>query len=200
LLLYIGLTFALPLLGLILLKSTLYNNFRQALFIVPAMFMLAALPLELIFRRVTQPWARVLLIAALALPGVISTVRLYPYEYVYYNSLVGGTAGAQNRFELDYWRISLREMALEMNEVAPPGSIIVVTRSAGLFARYARPDLIVDKPINSILDLTKGYDYLVQLSRWDRWEEYPQAANVVVVERAGAVLATAKDVKHLTRK
>jgi 4-amino-4-deoxy-L-arabinose transferase-like glycosyltransferase len=200
LLLYVSLTFALPLLGLILLRSTLYNNFRQALFIVPAMFMLAAFPLELVFRKITQQWARILLIAVLALPGVLSTMRLYPYEYVYYNSLVGGPAGAQNRFELDYWRISLREMALEMNEIAPPGSIIVVTRSAGLFARYARPDLVVDKPINSILDLSKGYDYLVQLSRWDRWEEYPEAANVVVVERLGAVLATAKDVRHLTRK
>jgi hypothetical protein len=91
-------------------------------------------------------------------------------------------------------------MALKMNEVAPPGSIIVVNRSAGLFARYARPDLIIDKPVNSILDLTQGYDYLVQLKRWDRWEEYPEATNVVVIERLGAVLATAKDVRDLTRK
>jgi 4-amino-4-deoxy-L-arabinose transferase-like glycosyltransferase len=200
LLLYTGLTFALPLLGLIVLRSTLYNNFRQALFIVPALFLLAAFPLEFLFRKVTGRWARVLLIVALALPGIYSTARLYPYEYVYYNSLVGGPAGAQNRFELDYWRISLREMALKMNEVAPPGSIIVVNRSAGLFARYARPDLVIDKPVNSILDLTKGYDYLVQLKRWDRWEEYPEATNVVVVERLGAVLATAKDVRDLTRK
>ena len=200
LLLYTSLTFAFPLLGLIILRSTLYNNFRQALFVVPALFLLAAFPLELVFRRVTGPWARALLIVALALPGIYSTARLYPYEYVYYNSLVGGPAGAQNRFELDYWRISLREMALKMNEVAPPGSIIVVNRSAGLFARYARPDLIIDKPVNSILDLTQGYDYLVQLKRWDRWEEYPEATNVVVIERLGAVLATAKDVRDLTRK
>ena len=105
------------------------------------------------------------MIAALAIPGIYSTAKLYPYEYVYYNSLVGGPAGAADRYELDYWRISLREMALELNKSLAPGAIIVVTRSAGLLARYTRPDLVVDKPINSILDLDHGYDYIVQVTR-----------------------------------
>jgi hypothetical protein len=200
LLLYIGLGFAFPLIGLILLNSPLYNNFRQALFLVPAMSMLAALALELIFSRVGQIWARVLLIIAISLPGIISNVKLYPYEYVYYNSLVGGPAGALNRYELDYWRISLREMALELNKVAQPEAIIVVTRSAGLFARYARPDLIVDKPINSILDLDHGYDYIVQVTRGEIGPMYPEISNLIVIERDGAVLATAKAVTNASMK
>jgi 4-amino-4-deoxy-L-arabinose transferase-like glycosyltransferase len=200
LLLYVGLGFTFPLFAVILLNSPLYHNFRQTLFIIPAMCMLAAFPLEWLFRKITLAWARVLLIAALALPGVQSAVRLYPYQYVYYNSLVGGPAGALNRYELDYWRISLREMAFELNELAPPGSIIVVTRSAGLLARYARPDLIVDKPIDSTLDLSRGYDYVVQVSRWQKWDMYPDIENVVTIERDGLVLATAKNVKNLTRK
>jgi 4-amino-4-deoxy-L-arabinose transferase-like glycosyltransferase len=200
LLLHIGLGFAFPLFGLMLLNTTLYHNFRQALFMIPPLFMLAAFTLELVFSRIARNWARVLLIAAIALPGVYSSIKLYPYEYVYYNSLVGGVAGVQNRFELDYWRISLREAALELNEIAPAGSIVVVTRSAGLFARYARPDLIVDKPIDSTLDLSSGYDYVVQVARWEPWEIHPDAKNVVVIERAGAVLATAKDVRSTSMK
>lgn len=199
LLLYIGLGFAFPLIGLIVLNSPLYHNFRQVLFLIPAMAMLAAPALDLLFRRVTQSSIRVLLIAVLALPGIYSTARLYPYEYVYYNSLVGGPAGAQDRYELDYWRISLREMALEMNEVARPGAIVVVTRSAGLFARYARPDLIVDKPVNSILDLDQGYDYIIQVTR-GKEEVYREIADLIVIERAGVVLATAKDVKNVSKK
>lgn len=199
-LLYIGLGFALPLFGLILLNSPLYHNFRQTLFLVPAMVMLAAPALELVFSKMAQSWARVLLILAIALPGVISTVKLYPYEYVYYNSLVGGPAGALNRYELDYWRISLREMALELNEVAQPGALIVVTRSAGLFARYARPDLVVDKPINSILDLDHGYDYIIQVTRGEIGPMYPEISNLVTIERDGAVLATAKAVKNASMK
>ena len=199
-LLYIGLGFAFPLCGLILLNSPLYHNFRQALFLIPAMFMLAAPALELIFNKLTQNWARVLLIVAVALPGVYSTVKLYPYEYVYYNSLVGGPAGVRNRFELDYWRISLREMALKLNGFAPQRSTIVVTRSAGLFARYARPDLVVDKIINSTLDLNSGYDYVVQVARWQAWDLYPDVKDVVSIERDGAVLATAKAVQNASVK
>ena len=200
LLLYIGLGFGLPLLGLILLRPPLYHNFRQALFLIPPMIMLAAFPLDLLFSRVTQSWARVLAIAALALPGVYATVKLFPYQYVYYNSLVGGPAGALNHYELDYWRISLREAALQLNELAPQGSVIVVTRSAGLLARYTRPDLIVDKPIDSILDLDSGYDYVVQVARWERWDLYPEVENVVTIERDGLILATTKYVKNLTLK
>jgi hypothetical protein len=200
LLLYIGLGFAFPLFGLIVLNSPLYHNFRQVLFLIPAMVMLAAFTLEFVFNKVMQNWLRILFIAAIALPGIYSTARLYPYEYVYYNSLVGGSAGAMHRYELDYWRISLREMALELNKVAAPGSLIVVTRSAGLLARYARPDLIVDKPINSILDLDHGYDYIVQVTRGEGGDLYPEVDSLIVIERDGAVLVTAKYVRGVSEK
>jgi hypothetical protein len=200
LLLFISLGFVLPLLALIVLNSTLYNNFRQALFLIPGMFMMAAFTLEFLFNKVAQNWLRILLIIAIAVPGVYSTVKLYPYEYVYYNSLVGGSAGAMHRYELDYWRISLREMALELNEVAPPGSLIVVTRSAGLLARYTRPDLIIDKPINSILDLDHGYDYIVQVTRSRGADLYPEVDSEIVIERDGVVLVTAKYVRDVSKK
>ena len=198
LLLFIGLGFVLPLLALIVLNSTLYNNFRQALFLIPAMFMVAAFTIEFVFHKVAQNWLRGLLIIAVALPGVYCTVKLYPYEYVYYNSLVGGSAGAMYRYELDYWRISLREVALELNEVAPPGSLIVVTRSAGLLAKYTRPDLVIDKPINSILDLDHGYDYIVQVTRGRGGDLYPEVDSAIVIERDGAMLVTAKYVREVS--
>ena len=196
LLLYICLGFAFPLFGLILLNSPLYHNFRQTLFLIPAMFILAAFALELVFSKMPMAWTRVLLIGLVALPGVYASVRLYPYEYIYYNSLVGGPAGARNRYELDYWRISLREAAIELNELAPQEATIIVTRSAGLFARYARPDLVIDKVINSILGLDSGYDYIVQLARGKSWDRYPELQDVVIIERDGAVLATAKAPKN----
>jgi len=200
LLLYIALGFAFPLFGLILFNSPLYNNFRQALFLVPAMFMLAAPALELVFSKMAPSWARLLLIAVIALPGIYATVKLYPYEYVYYNSLVGGLAGVQDRYELDYWRISLREAALELNKLAPQRATIIVTRSAGLFARYARTDLVVDKIINSTLDLNSGYDYVVQVARWHPWDIYPNVRDVILIQRDGVVLATAKAVKNASMK
>jgi hypothetical protein len=143
---------------------------------------------------------RLLLIAVIALPGVYSSIKLHPYQYVYYNSLVGGPAGVANRYELDYWRISLREMALKMNELAPHGAKIIIERSSGLFQLYARPDFFVDKVINSTYDLDTGYDYAVQVTRWQPWELYPEAENIFTVEREGAVLATAKALKNASGK
>ena len=32
-----------------------------------------------------------------------SLVRLHPYEYMFYNQLVGGLEGAARRYEMDYW-------------------------------------------------------------------------------------------------
>jgi hypothetical protein len=200
LLLYISLGFFLPLFALIVLNPPLYHNFRQALFIIPPLFMIAPFALEQVLNRLTQTWIRVLLIAALALPGVYSTAKLYPYEYAYYNSLVGGSAGAAHRYELDYWRISLRQMALELNKVAAPESLIVVTRSAGLLARYTRPDLIVDKPINSILDLEHGYDYIVHVARGEGGDLYPEVKSLITIERDGAVFVTAKYVRGVSGK
>jgi hypothetical protein len=195
LLLYVGLGFLVPLFAVIVLNSPLYHNSRQVLFIVPAMTLCAAFALELVFKILVQNWARAILIAAMALPGIYSSVSLYPYEYVYYNSFVGGTAGATNRFEMDYWRTSMREMAVELNARAPKEAKIVVSGSSALFRRYARADLIVDTLAHNSFDLNGGYDYAVQISRWQNWDVYPNAREEFVIERAGAVLATVKVVR-----
>lgn len=192
LLLYIGLGFVLPLAGLILLNVSLYHNLRQVLFLIPAMFMLAAFALDLAFSKLTRSWTRILLIAILALPGIYFSIKLYPYEYVYYNSLIGGPAGAQNRYELDYWRISLRETAVALNELAPHGSKILVTRSAGIFDEYSRSDLFIDKATEDTLSPDSKFDYVVQVSRWDAWDLYPDAKVIYSIQRAGVTLATIK--------
>ena len=33
----------------------------------------------------------------------VTLIRLHPYEYLFYNDLVGGLAGAAGRYETDYW-------------------------------------------------------------------------------------------------
>jgi hypothetical protein len=200
LVLYITLGFAAPLLALILLNSPMYHNFRHVLFLIPPMFMVAAPAVELVFHKLTWHWARILLIVSLALPGIYSSIKLYPYEYVYYNSLVGGTARVHDRFELDYWRTSLREAAVELNERAADGAGIIISGSAGLFNRYARPDLVVETVTSNTQDLNGGYDYSVQLARWQRWDIYPNARIEFLIERDNAVIATVKAVRNATFK
>ena len=50
--------------------------------------------------------------AALGLYGLAHVsimAMLHPDQYVYYNGFVGGVAGAENRFKLDYWANSFAE-------------------------------------------------------------------------------------------
>ena len=163
------------------------------------MAMLDAFPLELIFSKMPQYWTRVLIIIAIAMPGIYYTVKLYPYEYIYYNSLVRAT-NTYDQFELDYMRIALRELALDLNEIAPQGSTVVVTKSAGLFTQYSRPDLVIDKNINSILNLKDKYDYSVQLAFGRKWDIYPNGKTIIIIQRDGAVLGTAKDMQNSNNK
>jgi L-threonylcarbamoyladenylate synthase len=39
----------------------------------------------------------------------VTMFRLHPYEYVYFNELVGGLNGAQGNYEMDYWGASYSE-------------------------------------------------------------------------------------------
>lgn len=197
---YILLGFALPLFGLIALNSPLYHNFRQVLFLIPPMFIAAGFAFDVIFQKLSQSWVRAMLILALALPGIYSTAKLYPYQYIYYNSFVGGTAQVHNRFELDYWRTSLREAAVKLNEIAPEGARIIISGSAGLFNRYARPDFFVETVNSATQDLNGSFDYSVQLSRWQRWDIYPNARIEVLIERDGTVLATIRSVRNVSFK
>jgi len=39
----------------------------------------------------------------------VTLIRLHPYEYLFYNPVVGGLEGASRRYELDYWFSSMPE-------------------------------------------------------------------------------------------
>jgi len=80
-------------------------------------------------------------VAALVLPGIIAGIQLHPYEYIYYNSFIGGERGAQGRFELDYWATSYRAAMDYVNGVAPANGKIFVAGPSYIAEIYARRDL-----------------------------------------------------------
>ncbi len=53
-------------------------------------------------------------------PGLIGIISLHPYEYIYYNEIVGGVDGAAGHYYADYWCTSFREAMKYVNQVAPP--------------------------------------------------------------------------------
>ena len=118
----------LPLAALIISRS-LYDNFRQVIFILPPVFFVCGLGMDWLFRRL-RPAHRPRLDRGRADPsGIIAGIQLHPYEYIYYNSLIGGVPGAQGRFETDYWATSYRAAMDYVNGIAPANGKIFVRGS-----------------------------------------------------------------------
>jgi hypothetical protein len=91
-----------------------YDGIRHFLFVVPPLAVLAAFGLVravegglLMARPVAFAGGAAVVVALLWQGSVL--VRLHPYEYVDYNALVGGLAGAQRRYVMDYWANTVPE-------------------------------------------------------------------------------------------
>jgi hypothetical protein len=129
------------------------------------------------------------LLLILTFPGIHAIVRLHPYQYIYYNSFVGGTGGALRRFELDYWFTAYSEAALWLNENVPTNATIGGDGPTYLLYSYLRPDL-------NLLDKSKPgdqYDYFISTSRYNEdLTSYPDAKVIHSIGRDGAVLTVIK--------
>jgi len=187
----------LPLIGLIASNATLYDNFRQALFIVPPLILIAGLALEMIFSVIRPIAIRSVLLVALAFPGIYASIQLHPYEYIYYNSFAGGVQGANGKYELDYWRTVFSELTLHLNEIAAPDSKVVVGGFNKTVFPYARPDFLVHKNGEDAGLMKGGYDYAILSTHHNADRLYPDAQVIFSVERDGVTLGVIKAVKGM---
>jgi len=200
LLLFIALGAVLPLTGLIVFRASMYDNFRQILFITPPLILLAGPALDIFFSALNRSSIRLLLLLALILPGIYAIVHLHPYEYIYYNTFIGGIHNADGNFELDYWRTSLRDLTLGLNKIATPNSKIVATGSLGNILPYVRADFIIEKSGNDPETMEGGYDYAILSARYNGDSLYPNGKILLSVERDGVVLSEVKAVKGVASK
>jgi len=179
--------FVIPLLAFIVFRVALYDNFRQILFILPPIFLMAGVA----FETVKNVKWQAALIGLSLLPGVVGIVALHPYPYIYYNQFAGGVNGAAGRFETDYWVTSYREAAEVVNDAALPNATVWVEGPAQLFSLFAREDLKVYS--SGETDRAERYDYVVASTRYDLDKtSYPDAQVVYRVERNGVVLTVIK--------
>jgi hypothetical protein len=185
---------SLPVLASFRPGTIVYNNFRQFLFCLPALFLLAGIGLEAVLSRFRGRLPGAVLAVLVLLPGVAGLIRLHPYEYIYYNALAGTGSSVYSRFESDYWCTSYRQAMRWVNANAPPNAIIAVG-SAGFteqVAPFARPDLTVvrlgidsDPSVASLAIVCDGLGGRLNL--------LPNSPVLMTVSRAGADLAQVKD-------
>jgi hypothetical protein len=96
-----------PILCEVVTEGPAFTGMRHFLFVVPPLAVLSGVGFDSLIELLDQwRWARAAAVAALAAAltwNASLLVRLHPYEYMFYNPLVGGLQGAERRYEMDYW-------------------------------------------------------------------------------------------------
>lgn len=118
-----------PLLYLTATAPALHNGVRHFLFVYPPLALVGAFVfLEL--QEKLRPWNMRALLGFRVVMGALLSfqlfhlITLHPYQYVYFNQIAGGPAGAYGKFETEYWFTSTKHSIewLETNhaEEHPP--------------------------------------------------------------------------------
>ena len=105
---FIAIIAAFPVLCQVIVNGPAFTGMRHFLFVVPLLAVLAGIGFDgaLDWLAVRQ---RELAAGAFAAIGIwfawnaSMLVHLHPYEYMFYNPIVGGLEGAQRGYEADYW-------------------------------------------------------------------------------------------------
>ncbi len=98
-------------------RPIVYDHTRHYLFLIPFMVLAASATFIHILKIVPDFWKKAIAVAmAIAMLKVgFDMLRIHPYEYTYFNELVGGLKGAFGKYDTEYWCTSNREAASYLN-------------------------------------------------------------------------------------
>jgi hypothetical protein len=191
--------FVLPLAILVVTHPNVYDGIRHVLFLLPALATIAAIGGAALVELAPRPLRAGVAagVAALLLTALPALVRLHPYQTTYYNALAGGLAGAERRFETDYWVSSYREAFDWVNARArehPGHTVRVLAAGSGyltpILALYRAENVEAEvvKDVPAARGLPDGVDYAIVTSRFG-WSDamFPDAPIVHAIGRDGAV-------------
>lgn len=97
----------------LIFQPVVYNSARHYLFLVVSLVVLTGF-FSIEVYKILSKKKKVWLVGSAAgylFFTLIRMVHLHPYEYIYYNELVGGLRGAEQKYELDYWGAAYKESA-----------------------------------------------------------------------------------------
>lgn len=146
------------------------DGVRHYLYLLPALALLSGTAAVRLWRwaadrRIGPTAVRA---AAFALPVLLlarTLVAIHPYQVVFFNSLVGGPAGAWRSFELDYWGTSILEASRWMDANLPQGARVWFTQP-GIHRFVLAPGRVLfvsgrDRPeykVSLLRGMTRTYD------------------------------------------
>jgi hypothetical protein len=173
---------------------------RHFTFVVPPMAALAGAGLTVSIDAMRK-WGA--LVAGAAAAVVVASlawnasvlIRLHPYEYLFYNSLVGGLPGANGRYATDYWGNSMPEAIHKMEAYVrrmerasgrPPATYKVSTCSEPLQFEH-----VASKQFQ-LSNIWEEADFFVSVTHMN-CDHMLRGEVIATVERMGVVIAVVKD-------
>ncbi len=101
-----------PFVYVLVKQPAIHNGFRHMLYVLPPLAVLLAWAWQDSMAWLAKRNRTAIGIAATSAVFIYTAflqINLFPYQYVYYNELSGGTSGALNRYETEYWFTSGKE-------------------------------------------------------------------------------------------
>jgi len=114
---------------------------------------------------------------------IVEMIKLHPYQYIYYNELVGGLKGAYGQYETDYWGKAYKEATEWFNKNINDQKKLYTIKLEGnsiSSTYYFKPNM---KSTENIRDA----DYVFTFSRWNLQTFY-KGKIIKKIERDGVPL------------
>jgi hypothetical protein len=181
-------------------RAVLYDEWRHSFFVYPALLLVSLAGLAWLWRAIGRRRGKTRSLAGAALVLVVAAnmgaaavfmARHHPNGNVYFNSVVGGPAGAHGRFDMDYWGLAYRQ-GLEYivrHEVPRDSSEAIRVHAATAAGRY-NADILkpAERKRIAFVDDVDEAEYYVTAFRWDR-KRHPPETEVYSVTVEGAKIA-----------
>jgi len=183
--------FLIPLAYWLAARPPIYDGLRHFLFVLPPVFAIGAACLQALFRLLSRG-GNGLPCRARLIPGLTGIAVLHPYEYTYFNSLVGGTRGAFREYETDYWLTCYKDAVEQFNIASADPVRLFVHREASVAAPYAAPHVSVLDERGSRTDIHAGDFILVNTRTNEDLRTFRDAPELLRIGRAGATFCVIK--------
>ncbi len=174
-----------------------FDGMRHFLFILPPVFIFAGFSFDWLFEKIQKTWINGALVIALLAPGIYGIIQLHPYEYAYYNSLIGGTGGAFRHYETDYWLTCYKQAIEEFNQLEPQPVTLVVHREPGVVLPYIASNVKILVERTQSRQIKPGDFVLVNTRTNEDIRDFHNAPTILSVGRAGATFCVIKKITSI---
>lgn len=189
--------FFLPLLAIIVFKSTTFDTGRHVYFMHGAFVLIAVYGIEELLKfknRTFQIAANTILLFSF-LNVIVNMVHIHPYQNIYFNECLRNMQKNKNNFELDYWGLSSRKVLESILKKDKSKQIKIYAENYPAKLNVKILTQAEQKRIR-ITDTIENADYFIADYRWSRSADYPYQKEFYSVIIDGAKICTAFKIRN----